>query len=175
MKKTILFFAAITMLWSCDNGSVTFNVNDTSTSTIQGQLPISLPFNLPIMPISSTNTTEYDNNNTAPDLIKNVILDNLAITITNPTNEDFSFLKAIEISILFADQSDDEDGVLIASLDNINSSSTVINLTPSGANLIPYLKTDSYKLKTKATVKEVLTHDVDIKIDLKFKITADLL
>ncbi|MBN2664475.1 MAG: hypothetical protein JXR68_12565 [Bacteroidales bacterium] len=175
MKKTLIFFAIILMLWSCKNGSVSFYVNDSSNSTIEGQLPINLPFNLPIIPISSTNTTEYENNQTVPDLLEEVNLEDLSISITNPANDDFSFLKAIEISILFSDQDDNEDGVLIATLDNINSADKIIHLTPTGANLIPYLKTDSYKLKTKATVNEILLYDVDIKIDLRFKITAKLL
>lgn len=176
MKKYIYLLPFFALFFiGCENGSVTFNVNDSSNSTIEGQLPISLPFHLPIIPITSSNTTEYENNNTAPDLIKQVVLEDLTVTITNPSNEDFSFLEGISISILYSDQSDDEDGVVIAYLENINSSDRIIHLTPSGANLVPFLKEDSYKLKTEATVKEILMYDVDIKIDLKFKITADLL
>jgi len=176
MKKLAFLLFISIFVFSCDEGgSVSFYVNDSSTSTIESSLPINLPFNLPILAVTSTNTKEFENNKTAPNLIKAVVLETITVTVTSPDNEDFSFLDAIEISILTPDQDDNDDGEVIAYLENINSSDRVITLTTTDVNLIPYLKLDSYKLKTEATVKEVLLHDVDIKIDLKFKITADLL
>ncbi len=175
MKKIFLLSILAMFFWGCENGSVSFYVNDSSTSTIKSQLPINLPFNLPTPTITTNNTKECENNKTTPEMITAVSLEGVTISITSPANEDFSFIKSFSVSILHSDQSDSEEGVLIASLDNINSSDRVIYLTTSGANLVPYLKEDSYKLKTSVETKEFLTHDVDIKIDLKFKVTADLL
>ncbi len=173
MKK-VLFFAIISsLLWSCENGMVVFYVNDTSETTIEGQFPVNLSFNIPIPKITSNNTQEFENNNTAPELIKEVNLEQLTLTILSPTDEDFSFLESMTISIKKDDN--DTDPKVLAYIENINSTAKTIDLVTTDENLVEYLKEESYQLVTKATVKEYLTHDVDVQIDLKFKVKADVL
>lgn len=174
MKKlyTLTLVLIIMAFLGCEKGMVSFYVNDSSTATIKSTAPINLPFNIPIPTIQSTAEQEYQNHNTAPDLIKQVTLENLTITITNPTNEDFSFLKSIHIYIKKSDGSDKQE---IAYLDDINSNAKSISLHTTDVNLVEYLKESSYKLETQVKVKEYLTHDIDIRIDLKFKVLAKVL
>jgi len=175
MKKYILFlFSAIMpfLFNSCEEGDVVFYVNDTATTTIRNTLPIALPYNIPIPDVTTTSSKEYENNNTTSDLIKDVSLEKITVNITNPANEDFSFLKEIHIYIKKSDDSDKQE---LAYLKDINSSATSIDLTTTDVNLVPYLKDSSYKLETEVTLKEYLTHDVDIRIDLKFKVRAGVL
>lgn len=169
----ILVFSFL-ILFSCDKGLVSFYINDSSTTTIKGSLPYGLntPFNIPVGTVNSTSSQEFDNNKTTPDLIKEVSLEKLTVSITSPADEDFSFLKSIHISIEKSDGSEKKE---IAYLDNINSSANSINLTTTGENLVPYLQDDAYKLETSVTVKEAPGHDIDLKIDLKFKVSAKLL
>lgn len=172
--SNLILVCFILILFSCDKGSVSFYINDSSTTTIKSTLPfeINLPFNIPVGSVNSTSSQEYENNNTTPDLISDVSLEKLTVTITNPADEDFSFLKAIHISIEKSDGSDKKE---IAYLDNISSTANSINLNSTGENLVPYLQDDSYKLETSVTVREAPAHDIDLKIDLKFKVTAKLL
>ncbi len=176
MKRTVLtltFTLIILSLTSCFlfKKQITFYVNDTVETTIPATLNIDLPFNIPIPPVSTSATQEFENKHTAPDLLQEVSLVNLTMTITNPANEDFSFLKDIYVYIQKSDGSDEQ---LIAYATDINSSSQSISLTCTGENLVPYLQDTSYKLRLKVKAKEILTHDVDITISLKFKITAGI-
>ncbi len=166
----VAFFAI--SLNSCEDGNVTFYVNDEATTTIKSTSVISLPFNIPIPSVTTTASQEYENNNTTSDLIKEVNLEQITITITNPATEDFSFLDEIHIYIKKSDDSDKQE---LAYATNVNSTATTLTLTTTDVNLVPYLKEESYKLDTKVTLKEYLTHDVDIRINLKFKVTAGVI
>jgi len=172
--SNLVFLFFVLILFSCDKGNVSFYLNDSSTTTIKSTLPfeINVPFNIPVGSVSSTSSQEYENNNTTPDLISDVSLEKLTVTITNPTDEDFSFLKSISISIEKSDGSEKKE---IAYLNDISSTANSINLNTTGENLVPYLKDDTYKLETSVTVKKAPGHDIDLKIDLKFKVTAKLL
>jgi hypothetical protein len=175
MKRIHIFLAVlvVSLLYSC-NGMVTFYLNQSSNTTIKSTVPgVNVPFNIPVGSVSTSSSQEFENNNTTPDMIKEVSLQKLTITITNPADEDFSFLKSMEIYI---EKSDGSDKQLLASIDDVNSSAQTIELTPSkDVNLVPYLKEDSYKLDTKVTIREAPGHDIDIRIDLRFKISAKIL
>ncbi|MBN2892105.1 MAG: hypothetical protein JXL97_09575 [Bacteroidales bacterium] len=171
MKKYV-FFALVFIFASCVDGMITFYVNDSTDTTIESSFPINLPINIPIPPVSTTATQEYENNKTAPNLIEEVILEKLTVTITNPSTEDFSVLKSVHI---YMKKSDDSDKVEVAYLDNISSTAKSVDLICTEANLVEYLREDSYKIDTEVEVKEYLLHDVDIHIDLKFNVTAKVL
>ena len=171
MKKAF-FLIFVIVFASCQDGMITFYVEDSAETTIKSTIPINLPFNLPIIPVTTTATKEYENNKTTPELIQNVDLESLKITVTSPSYEDVSVLKSIHIYIK---KSDDTDKVEIAYSDNISSSDKSIELTCKDVNLVEYLREESYKIDTEVEVKEILLHDVDIQIDLKFKILAKIL
>ncbi len=152
--------------------SITFYVNDSTETTIPATIPLGIPFNLPIPTVSTSATQDFENNNTTPDLITSVSLDQLTITITNPPDQNFSFLKEIYIYIQYPDGSNEK---LIASKTNISSSAKSIDLDVTNENLVPYLQQSGYKIRTKVKVSQALTHDVNIRIDLRFKVTAQLI
>lgn len=171
--KNLLIIIAVLGLFSCNKSQISFYINDSSTTTISSSLPFNLnvPFNIPIISVNSTSSQEYENNNTTPNLIKDVSLSKLTISIVSPDGEDFSFLKSIHISI---EKSDGTEKKEIAYMDNISSTATTITLNTTDENLIAYLKDSSYKLETAVTVKEITGHNIDLKIDLKIKVTAGL-
>ncbi len=170
--KTFLLIGSLLLFFGCKKGMVSFYVNDSVNTTIESNSPLNLPFNIPIPTVQSNAENEYENNNTAPELIQEVTLEQLSITITSPEDEDFSFLKSIHIYIKKSDDSDKQE---IAYLDDINSSAKTINLHTKDVNLVEYLRESSYKIDTEVEVKEYLTHDVDIRIDLRFNVLAKVL
>lgn len=171
MKK-LLLLTFVVILASCNDGMITFYVEDSVETTIESSIPINLPFNLPIIPVTTTATQEYKNNKTTPELIQEVNMDILKITVTSPSNEDVSILKSIHIYIK---KSDDSGKKEVAYLDVVNSSDKSIELICKDVNLVEYLREESYKIDTEVEVKEYLLHDVDIRIDLKFKVIAKIL
>ncbi len=177
MKKhflTLAVFLVIIGFSSCSlfRKEISFNVNDTVNTKIPATLNINVPFNIPIPPVSTSATEEFENKHTAPDLLEKVALTDLTITITSPSDQTFAFLNEIYIYIQKSDGSDER---LIASATNISSTSKTISLTCTEENLVPYLQESSYKLRLKVKAKQILTHDVYVSINLKFRVTAQLI
>ena len=169
-KLTIgIFIALIAFSTSSCKKLLTFEVSDSTTTTIDIGLPVSLPFEIPTPDITTNSESEFEQNDTKVELVKEIILKQLDLTITSPSNKTFSFLKSIEIYI----SADGEDETKLAWDNDISSDAKTINLTCTKEALDKYVKKSKYKLKTKVTTKEVLLDDVDIKVDFTFQVTAD--
>ncbi len=171
MKRIIYLLLIILLFPGCFlwNG-VTIYVTDSIDETIPATTTL-LPFDLPIPTVTTSATTELENQGVLPSQIKEVILKDMVITITNPADQDFSFLDAIYVYIQDKDGNNEQE---IAYLENISSTAKVITLNTKDVNLVDYIREGKYKLRVKVKVKKVLNHDVDVRIDLKFKILAKL-
>lgn len=114
---------------------------------------------------------ELEINDSRLDRLKSVELRECVLTITSPSNGDFSFLNKIDVYL-----SDDELGdILIASKDNIpNDAGNSIALSVEGDDLVDYLRTGIIKLKTSVVTDEVLLSDYDINVFTRFRVTADI-
>ena len=169
--KVVLFALAATLLFACDEVDelLTFRINDQTSIQIASSAPITLPLGIPTPPVTSNSKQQYENNNTAASLVKDVKLEQLKLTITAPAAKTFSFLKSIRIFI----SSDQYNEIELASLDNISSTSNTIELTPTTEKLDPYIRASSYELRTEVTTDETLMENVDVRVDLKFVVTAD--
>lgn len=149
---------------------LTFSIANDCNITINSTSPVNLPFNITSPDVKTNSSQEFENNKTQANLVKDVRLKSLQLTITNPITQSFSFLKSIHIYISSASSSEIE----LASLDNIPATATTIILTPTQAKLDNYIKASSYNLRTEVVTREILTQNVDIKIQSKFYITANL-
>jgi hypothetical protein len=170
--KYVFFASAIIAMVSCDkiDELLTFYISDSSEIVIQSSLsPIDLPFNIPTPDITSDSEEEFKNNNTNSGLVKDVYLSSLNLTIKSPEGTTFSFLKSIKIYI----RTDDSNEILLASKEGIVSSESSIDLIPTQSKLDTYVKASIYKLRTEVTTREILTHDVTITYNIRFKVTAD--
>jgi hypothetical protein len=148
---------------------LTFKLSNQTSFTIASDFPLNSPSEIVTPDVTTNSSTDFENNNTKADLVKDVRLDELKLTITNPTDKTFSFLKSIHIFI----STDDNDEIELAYLDNINSTSNNIDLICTAEKLDKYIKASSYKLRVKATTGETLTKDITIRSDMKFQVTAD--
>ena len=173
MKTTFLTLSLLLSfaMVSCDvlDKLLTFEVHDQSSFSINNGLPFNSPFDAPTPDVTTNSTSEFENNNTNVNLVKDVKLKQLKLTITNPSDKTFSFLKAIHIYI----STDGNDEIELAYLDNINVATNTLNLTCTSAKLDKYIKADSYKLRTQVTTKETLMQKVDVQSDMTFRVTAD--
>lgn len=170
-NKVFLSVLAVGILltFSCKK-LLTFEISDSTTTTVEADiLPFSLPVELPTPDVTTNSENEFAQNNTNINLVKEIILKELELTITSPSDKTFSFLKSIEIYI----SADGEEETKLAWKDNIDSNAKSIELETSNSALDKYVKKDKYKLRTKVVTKETLTQDVDIKIDFTFQVTAD--
>lgn len=172
MKNSLIilvFTVAILFTSSCKK-LLTFEISDSTTTTVDANpLPVSVPFEIPTPPVTTNSESEFAQNDTKVELVKEIILKQLDLTITSPSDKTFSFLKSIEIYI----SADGEDETKLAWDDNVDSSAKTIELTTTNEALDRYVKKSSYKLRTKVTTKETLLNKVDMKIDFTFQVTAD--
>lgn len=168
----MLFASVIVFLSiaSCDEIEelLTFYVNDETTFTVENQFPIDIPFNIPTPDIETGSQEEFENNNTRVDLVKNIYLNKLELSILSPEDVTFSFLESVHIFI----STDDSNEIELAFKEDIDDV-TKITLETSDSRLDEYVKNDSYDLRFKIVTDEVLVRDVELKAEMRYKVTAD--
>ena len=172
--KTKLSIAAILfiiILSGCKKLGVNFAINHQANFRVEAASPLNLPFEVGTPDVTTNSSQQFDNNNTAANLIKEIKLEELKLSITNPSTKTFSFLKSVDIYI----STNSNDEILLASLSNISSTAQSINLTTTMQDLSSYVKANSYKLRTSVITKETVTQAIDIRADIKFKVKAGLL
>jgi hypothetical protein len=174
MKKFFLpIILLLLVIVSCSEkgGIGSFNLNYSTNITIPASLPINSPIPLFTPQIETNHQQEFQKNNTTVDHIKELRLDSLNLTITSPQNQTFRFLNSVEIFIA-------ADGLpeqLVGSKHNIpNTTGNVLALDMQKKDLAAYIKQDAFNLKVRVVTDEILTKDVDIRIDLQFFVKAQL-
>jgi hypothetical protein len=173
MKTKAITVLAILALFivSCSEVDklLTFTISNQTTFKINSGIPFNSPFEVATPDVTTNSTSEFKNNNTNVDLVKDVKLQELKLSITSPDTKTFSFLKSVHMYI--STNADDE--IELAYQDDINSTTNTINLTCTTQKLDKYIKASSYKIRTKVVTKETLTQETTIEADMKFRVTAD--
>ncbi|RTY85488.1 hypothetical protein [Flavobacterium sp. RSP15] len=165
----VAFFGFIIISCNVIDDLLTFSIDNQTTVTIPSGFPVNTALELVTPDVPSNSSTAFENNNTNAELVKDVKLKEMKLTVTNPANKSFSFLKSIHIYI----STNDSDEIELAFLDDINATSNTLSLTCTTEKLDKYVKASSFKLRTKAITKEAITQDISIKADMKFQVTAD--
>lgn len=152
---------------------LSFQVSDSSTFTIPAMSVVpGVTLSLPGVSVNSTSQSTYQNNNTSAQYVQDVTLDKLTLTVTNPSTQNFDFLKSI--SIYIATDATGSNKVLLASLSPVPTGQTSISLNPAGNKLDMYLKASSYTLFTQAEVAQLLPQNTDVRADSRFTVHANL-
>lgn len=172
MKKITLLLLPLCALlfFSCDklDRLLTFEIKSSDNIKVPASSLVSVPFIAPV-PVNVKSQETFQNNNTNANLVKNVSLSRLTLTITDPAAENFDFLKSIKISI----GTSENDKVPLASLDNIPTGVSSIELTPSGSKLDKYIKAEQYTLYTEVSLRSSVARELNLRADSRFKVTAD--
>ena len=117
MKNLAIILLACSFLFSsCKKLGrlLTFEISNSEMITIPATSLVAIPVVSPV-PVTVNSQESFENNKTQANLVKDVSLQKLTLSITNPANETFNFLKGISIYI----GTDQSDKILLASLDNI--------------------------------------------------------
>jgi len=149
-----------------------FNMDYDETITIPSTIGINLPFNL-ITPNIRTNSEEtFQINDTRKDLIEQIVLNELDLSMISPQNADFSFLKSIEVYI----SADGLDEIKVAwKYDITDDTGTSIKLETAGYDLKDYIKKDEFILKLTTVTDELILSDYDVEVKAKFFVDAKIL
>lgn len=173
-KYFLVLILAISTLISCDqiDNLTKFTMDYDANMTIPSSTGVNLPFVLNTPQMESNSESEFESNNTHKDLIEDIRLRVLELTLTSPENEDFSFLESIEIFIVADGLSEME----IAHNDNVAATAgKVLKLETVDVDIKEYIKKDKFSLRVKAVTDEVIASDHYIDIHSEFFVDAKIL
>ena len=150
-----------------------FEMTYKTQTTIKASVPINVPFDIITPPITTNSSKEFENNDTRSDLVEEIYLTSMTLSVVSPENGSLNFLKDIEIFI----SADGLPEKKIAWKYNIpeNIGSTMELETANNEDLKEYIKKDKYSLRTKVTTDKILTQDYTIEITSKFWVNAKIL
>lgn len=173
MKSKLIAVTLLLSLFftSCDavDDLLSFTISNEASIKIKSTSPLNLLTEIVTPDVTTNSSAEFENNKTKASLVKDVKIRSLKLSISDPSDKTFTFLKSIHLYI----STSNSEEIELAYQDNINSSSNTIDLICTDKRLDQYIKADSYKIRTQVTLKETLTKDVTVKADMKFKVTAD--
>jgi hypothetical protein len=163
----LLTFAGI----ACDKieDLLTFYIDQEETIKIESNFPVGVVLPLSPIPVATNSEETFKNNKTRAELVKDVSLDKLVLTISDPSSENFDFLRSIEIYL----GNDQGEETMIAYLNEMPKGVNSITLKSTNAKLDKYIKGDTYTVRTRAAIAKPLTRDIAIKAAMRFKVTAD--
>ncbi len=173
-KKTILLVILPFVIVQCNRLSefTQFDLDYETTVEIPSTTGISLPFNVYTPPVETENESEFAVNDTRKDLIEEITLTSLDLTITQPERGDFRFLRSIEIYL----SADSLDEVLIAWKDEVpRDIGKTLNLETSSDDLEEYIKKDAFNLRVNTRTDEIIESDHEILINAVFFVDARIL
>ena len=138
-----------------------FEMKFDQSVTIPASTAINLPFNLFTPDIETNSESAFAVNNTKKDLVEEIKLTTLRLTLKSPANSDFSFLKSISVFV----SADDLPEIKIAWKDDVpNDVGKVLELDVTGADMQEYIKKDSFKLRLNTVTRKMLgaEHQIDL-------------
>jgi hypothetical protein len=168
----LMLVASATMyLVACKDSKagISFNLTYNTNFTVNKSTPITLPFNLLSPPITTNSEAEFEKNNTNADKVIEVKALSGLLTITAPSGTTFSFVKDAYLYI----SADGLSENLIAFKENVGDADETITLELPNVDLAPYIKAKSFTLRLKVTTDESVTKDVDINVNVLFRIKAN--
>jgi hypothetical protein len=170
--KTFAIISIFSLLFfSCNeiDKLLTFTISNQTSFKISSGFPVELPNEVATPDVATNSSTDFKNNNTRADLVKDVKLEELKLSITSPEDKTFGFLKSVHLYI----STTKDDEIELAYLNEISSTAKTINLICTDKKLDHYIKASSYKIRTQVTTKETLTKEVAVQTNMKFKVTAN--
>ena len=133
---------------------------------------ISLPINLLTPELETNSESTFEVNDTRKDLIEEIRLTSLILTLNAPDNADFSFLESISVYM----NAQDLPEVEIAWEDDVpDNAGNQISLNVSNEDFKEYIKKDEFSLRVNTITDEILTSDHQIDIASSFFIDAKIL
>lgn len=174
MKQLIYLMVLIVPLASCKklDEYTQFEMDFNEKVVIPSSSGINLPFNIFSPDVESNSESTFAVNDTRKDLIEKIVLTDLELRLTSPSNSDFSFLESIQIYISAEGLSE----LKIAWKENINGAGDdVMILETLDQDLQEYIKAESFQLRVNAVTDEILTSDHHINIHTRFFVDAVIL
>jgi hypothetical protein len=149
-----------------------FNMSYTEQVIIPASTGLNLPFNLLTPDVTSNSESTFASNDTRKDLVEEIKLTHMDLSIQKPSDGNFSFLKSISIYIKAEGLA--ETRIAWKNSISANPGNSIV-LDVSGDDLKEYLKKDTYTLRLNTTMDETITSDYTINVHSNFYVDAKVL
>lgn len=179
MKKLLFLAPALVLLTviGCKKNALdellTFTVDVSQNSRIP---PPSIFYTGLPKPVSIITNSEasFRNNKTTRDKVKNVLLDQMQLTLVSPTTLNFDFLDSLKVYI---NTPKTNNRIMLAHLYNPPRGVKTLTLVPTTDRLDEYLKSDTYELTVYSRQRPnfFIRDSLTIRSDTRFKVTANSL
>lgn len=179
MKKRFILAPVLLLLtvFGCKKNVLdqllTFTVDVSQSSRIP---PPSIFYTGLPKPVSIITNSEasFRNNKTTRDKVKNVLLDQMQLTLLTPAALNFDFLDTLKVYI---NTPKVNNRILLAQLNNPPRGVKTITLVPTTARLDDYLKAETYELTVYSRQRPnyFVMDSLTIRSDTRFKVTANSL
>lgn len=175
MKKSpILILIAIFFLSSCDLLSelTQFDLPYETSISIPLILASDSTLGIATPSINTGITDATEKYNTDLDLIDEISLTSMTLTLTDPVDGDFGFLKSIEI---FVNAVGEEEVQLAFDADVADDAGTVLELETSGEDLQNYFKSDEFSLRFSLSTDETVLTSQELTMNMVLHVDAKVL
>lgn len=173
MKKIgYLFLVTIVLLSGCEkiDKLTQFDMGYKMTVVIPSSTGINLPFNFFTPDVQTDSEATFAIHSTSKELIEEVLLTKLSLTLTSPGNGNLGFIKSIDVFIS-ADGLPEEK----VSWKSGSTVSKTIELDVTDRDLKEYIKKDEFKLRLSTVTNEILTSEHKIEVNANFFVDAKVL
>lgn len=175
MKNLLLLSCALFLAFSgCKqlDKLTQFEIDYDQTVVIPASTGINLPFDILTPDIETDSESAFAGNDTRKDMIEEIKLTSMTLTVDLPAGGDFGFLKTISIFI-------SADGLAEAEIAWKElvpaDAGPVLNLDVSDTDLKEYIKKDKFKLRVYTITDEFLSSDYHINVHSVFFVDAKVL
>ncbi len=148
-----------------------FQMDYTTEMSIASTSVLNSPIEFFSPDIETNAESQFAINDTRKDLIEELTLTQLTLTLKSPSNSDFSFLKSVEIFI----EADGLKEIRVAYITDIPSDSKFLELITESTDLQEYIKKDEFQLKAKIITDEFTSQNHVIDIYSLFDVDAKVL
>lgn len=149
-----------------------FTMDYDETMVVSSLVGINLPFNLLTPAITTNSESTFEVNETRKDLVEQIVLRKLNLTITAPSDGDFSFLKAATIYM----SAEGLPEIAVASISDIpDSIGKSIDFETYNIDLREYIKKDAITLRMNTTTDKLILSDHTLQVHAEFFVDARIL
>lgn len=176
MKKVLhaISILSLSILFSCDelDKLTQFRMNYTESVTVQSYSVIGLPFDLSTPTIPSNSESTFSGNNTSANLIEEISLEAMTLSISSPSSGSFDFLESASLLI----SADGLDEIEIAYLEEVpEDGSSSLEMEVTGVNVKEYILADEFQIRMKSETDKTISEDYEIEIRSVFFVDAKIL
>jgi hypothetical protein len=149
-----------------------FEMDYSTSFTIPGTIGMDIPIDLRTPEIQTNTTEKFSGQDTREDLVEEIVLREMNLSIESPSNGDFSFLNGLTIFL----SAEGMEEVKVAWKDSIpEDAGSNLQLKTASADLKEYIFKDQFQLRVQSQTDEIIDQDHEVQVESVFHVDAEIL